>query len=274
MIDLLVPAVAGVLIGVLLPGFTETARLVLGVGCAAAVLGWALLVWFLLAERAASPGMRAMKLQLVGYYDGRPIGWGRVLLRAIVFYLLLLSGIGMIILLVLMIIHPRHQGWHDQVAQAVMIKERVLAPPRTAGRSRVQEQQPAWRYEPERSRPWATTRTAAGRELRFAAGHGLRAGAGVGAQPGQLRAAGPLLAGARTATADSAAGRRRLPGVAQSVPPPRTRHSRRRVHRRLGPSRSRRPGRSPETRPRREHGVAHRVRPESAQPRSCRAGWP
>lgn len=158
-LDLLVPAAAGVLIWVLLPGFGQTARLVLGIGCAAAVLGWALLVWFMLAERAASPGMRATKLQLVGYYDGRPIGWGRVLLRAIVFYLLLLSGLGLIIMLVLMIIHPRHQGWHDQVAQAVMIKERVLAPPRTRSAggpeqqpavSYEQERQPAVGYEPER----------------------------------------------------------------------------------------------------------------------------
>ena len=28
--------------------------------------------------------MRLMKLQLVGFYDGRPIGWGRVLLRALI----------------------------------------------------------------------------------------------------------------------------------------------------------------------------------------------
>src|SRR4029453_7636833 len=88
-IDLLLPAVAGVLMVLLLPGFSQTARLVLAIGCTAAVLGWAVLVWFMLGERAATPGMRVTKLQLVGYYDGRPIGWGRVLLRTIVFYLLL-----------------------------------------------------------------------------------------------------------------------------------------------------------------------------------------
>ena len=124
----------------LLPGLTELGRLLLGIGCSAAVLGWAVLVWFMLAERAATPGMRALKLQLVGYYDGRPIGWGRVLLRAIVLYLLQLSGLGLIIMLVLMIMHPRHQGWHDLVVQAVMIKERVLAPPRTQKSARSEQQ--------------------------------------------------------------------------------------------------------------------------------------
>ena len=51
-------------------------------------LGWAVLLWYMLAVRAATPGMRLMKLQLVGFLDGRPIGWGRVLLRAVVFWLL------------------------------------------------------------------------------------------------------------------------------------------------------------------------------------------
>ncbi len=158
LIDLLVPAAAGALMFWLAPGLTQTARLVLAIGCTAAVLGWAVLVWFMLAERAATPGMRVLRLQLVGYYDGRPIGWGRVLLRTIVFYLLVLSAIGLLIMLVLMIIHPRHQGWHDLVVQAVMIKERVLAPPQTQKAARTDRQavgyqtepQPAVSYEPER----------------------------------------------------------------------------------------------------------------------------
>ena len=117
----------------------------------------------LLAERAATPGMRAMKLQLVGLLR-RPadrLGPGtaagdRALPAAA-------SGIGLVIMLVLLVLHPRQQGWHDLVVQAVMIKERVLAPPRT--------------QKSARSR-------AAGRRLRGRTQqprHGLRAGAGRGA---------------------------------------------------------------------------------------------
>jgi hypothetical protein len=86
-------------------------------------------VVYLQAEKAAGPGMRLMKLQLVGFYDGRPIGWGRVLLRAVLLWLLSLTGVGLLIMLIAMLGHPRRQGWHDQAAKAVVIKERVLAPP-------------------------------------------------------------------------------------------------------------------------------------------------
>ena len=46
------------------------------------------------AVRAAGPGMRLMKLQLVGFSDGRPIGWGRFLLRWLLLQALRLTGIG------------------------------------------------------------------------------------------------------------------------------------------------------------------------------------
>ena len=42
---------------------------------------WGLVVWWMFATRAAGPGMRLMKLQLVGFSDGRPVGWGRFLVR-------------------------------------------------------------------------------------------------------------------------------------------------------------------------------------------------
>ena len=40
-------------------------------------LAWLAVFLQQLAVRAASPGMRLLKLQLVGFLDGRPVGWGR-----------------------------------------------------------------------------------------------------------------------------------------------------------------------------------------------------
>ena len=132
LIDALVPGVAGGLIGFVLPGSSDGTRVILGILSALITLGWAVLVWFMLAVRAASPGMRVMKLQLVGFLDGRALGWGRVLLRALVLWLLSLTGIGLVIMLVLLVMHPRKQGWHDLAVNAVVIKERMLAPPKSA----------------------------------------------------------------------------------------------------------------------------------------------
>jgi uncharacterized RDD family membrane protein YckC len=129
LINLLVPVAVGVALALLLPttsGGLQTTVLLVG---AALVIGWLILVWYTLAVRAASPGLQAMKLQLVGFLDGRPIGWGRVLVRELVFWALYVTGIGLLIMLIMELRHPRKQGWHDLAATAVMIKERVLAPP-------------------------------------------------------------------------------------------------------------------------------------------------
>ena len=94
----------------------------LGVIGAVITIGWLVLIWYTLAVRAASPGLRAMKLQLVGFLDGRPIGLGRVFIRALVFWALFITGIGLLIMLIMMLRHPRKQGWHDLAVTSVMIK--------------------------------------------------------------------------------------------------------------------------------------------------------
>jgi hypothetical protein len=104
-------------------------------------IGWLVVVWYTLAVRAASPGLRAMRLQLVGFLDGRPIGLTRVFLRAVVFWALYLTGIGLLIMLIMMLRHPRKQGWHDLAVTSVMIKERLLAPPVQPSRSAASAQQ-------------------------------------------------------------------------------------------------------------------------------------
>ncbi|CAA9300065.1 MAG: hypothetical protein AVDCRST_MAG48-1247 [uncultured Friedmanniella sp.] len=131
LVDGVVPAVCvAVVLGTGGPGAQAT-----DVVAVVLLVVWALVVWWMFATRAAGPGMRLMKLQLVGFSDGRPIGWGRFLVRALVLGLLSATGIGLLLLLFFLLRHPRYQGWHDLAAGSVVIKERMLAPrgPRPAG---------------------------------------------------------------------------------------------------------------------------------------------
>jgi uncharacterized RDD family membrane protein YckC len=140
LINLSVPVIVSLALILLLPSATGAARVILGVLGAVISIGWLVVVWYTLAVRAASPGMRAMKLQLVGFLDGRPIGPGRVFVRALVFWALYVTGIGLLIMLIMMLRQPRKQGWHDLAATSVMIKERVLAPPVQPARAAVSAQ--------------------------------------------------------------------------------------------------------------------------------------
>jgi uncharacterized RDD family membrane protein YckC len=99
--------------------------------CLVVALAWGALIWAQRAARAAGPGMRLQRLQVVGLSDGRPLGWGRVLLRWLVFAGLTVTVVGLVAMLIVLTRHPRRQGWHDLAANAVVIKERPLAPPRS-----------------------------------------------------------------------------------------------------------------------------------------------
>lgn len=131
LIDRSVPAVVAGLASVMATQIPDQRTLILVIA-GVLILAWALLVWQMFAMRAAGPGMRLMKLQLVGYTDGRPIGWGRFFLRWLVLALLATTSIGLLFMIIFLVRHPRRQGWHDLAADSVVIKERVLAPPRSA----------------------------------------------------------------------------------------------------------------------------------------------
>jgi uncharacterized RDD family membrane protein YckC len=141
LINVSVPVVVSIALMLLLPATSGGLRTTLVVLGLAVVVGWAVLVCQMLAVRAASPGLQVMKLQLVGFLDGRPIGWSRVLVRALVFWALYVTGIGLLIMLIMELRQPRKQGWHDLAATAVMIKERTLAPPMQPARAAAGAQQ-------------------------------------------------------------------------------------------------------------------------------------
>ena len=133
LIDRLVPALliaAGIYLGPLVGGVEG---FLIQVAAVVLTLVWALFVWWGFAVRAAGPGMRLMRLQLVGFYDGRPIGWMRFLLRALVLAALYATGIGLLLMLIFLVMHPRKQGWHDLLVHAVVIKQRALAPRKPRG---------------------------------------------------------------------------------------------------------------------------------------------
>jgi uncharacterized RDD family membrane protein YckC len=129
LINMSVPIVVSLALIFLLPSTSGALRMTLAIVGVIIAIGWLIVVWYLLAVRAASPGLKAMKLQVVGFLDGRPIGLSRAFIRGLVFWALSITGIGLLLMLIFELRQPRKQGWHDLAATAVMIKERVLAPP-------------------------------------------------------------------------------------------------------------------------------------------------
>lgn len=93
------------------------------------VVAWLLVLLWMSGKLAATPGMRLMGLQVVGLHNGRPIGLLRAFLRGLVLAVLDDITILLIVMVVLMWQHPRRQGWHDLLADSVVIEARPLAPP-------------------------------------------------------------------------------------------------------------------------------------------------
>lgn len=130
LIDVALVLVAGILLALVVPNMSGVGRIVLTAVLVLIIVVWAAYLVFRLGKFAATPGMAVTKLQAVGFYDGRPIGYSRAFIRAVILILLSASVIGAIIMAALMVLHPRHQGWHDLAVQSVLIKRRELAPSR------------------------------------------------------------------------------------------------------------------------------------------------
>jgi uncharacterized RDD family membrane protein YckC len=127
LIDAVVP-VALLLVVLSVRGDRGTGGRAVTVAAVVLLTVWTLLVWWMFAIRAAGPGMRLLKLQLVGFTNGRPIGWGRFFVRTLVLALLTVTVVGLLLMLIFLLRHPRNQGWHDLSAGSVVIAARPLAP--------------------------------------------------------------------------------------------------------------------------------------------------
>jgi uncharacterized RDD family membrane protein YckC len=147
LLDLVVP-VALVLVLLSVRGNGATGARAVTVVAVVLLTVWTLLVWWMFATRAAGPGMRLMKLQLVGFTNGRPIGWGRYFVRSLVLALLTVSVVGLLLMLIFLLRHPRYQGWHDLAAGSVVIAKRPLAP-RGAPSARAETAKPSVSRAPE-----------------------------------------------------------------------------------------------------------------------------
>ena len=121
---------------VVLIWYTNLSPAVIATVASILMLAWAVLVWWMFAVRGAGPGMQLMHLQLVALANGRPIGWGRFLLRQLILFGLALTGIGLLLMVIFLAQHPRRQGWHDLAVNSVVIKERQLARSRPASQPR------------------------------------------------------------------------------------------------------------------------------------------
>ncbi|MFD5224367.1 RDD family protein [Microbacterium sp. NPDC058342] len=97
-------------------------------------LAW-LVVYTLMQAGKGSIGMRTQGLRLAGVADGAPIGFGRALLRNIVWGLAAAIVVGYFT--VLFDGSGRFQGWHDKVAGAIMLDARTSPAP--AARARQHE---------------------------------------------------------------------------------------------------------------------------------------
>lgn len=103
--------------------------LVLGIAAAMVILGWSVFVWWSGGERGATPGMRLVDLEIVGTADGHQIGWGRFFARQFAVSALGATVIGLPLMLIFLILDDNHRGWHDKLAQAVVIAKRQRGEP-------------------------------------------------------------------------------------------------------------------------------------------------
>lgn len=118
----------GLMIAASLTGSLEGTLTTLVIGgpiVALILLGW-FVVYTLMQSKNGSIGMRAQGLRLAGA-DGGPLGFGRALLRNVIFGLAASIVVGYFT--PLFDGSGRYQGWHDKVANALMLDARATSSP-------------------------------------------------------------------------------------------------------------------------------------------------
>lgn len=118
----------GLMIAASLSGGLEASIMTLLIGgpiVALVLLGW-FVVYTVMQAGQGSIGMRAQGLRLASAADGSGLGFGRTLLRNIIFGLAAAIVVGYFT--PLFDGSGRFQGWHDKVAGSLMLDARVPAP--------------------------------------------------------------------------------------------------------------------------------------------------
>lgn len=198
LVDLVPPAL---ILLVTLPGETSLTG---GVVATLLIVGWVAVVLLMFRNRAAGPGMRLLKLQLVRLRNGRPLDWRALVVRELVLGVLTVTLVGLVAMLVVLRGHPRRQGWHDLVADSVAIRERGLAP-----------------RQPKQQNSQATPAvTAEARPVPASP----NAPAPAGSAPAGSAPAGPATPSAAPAPASVALGSSKPTGQGSAGPPPATSH--------------------------------------------------
>lgn len=96
---------------------------------AALLLAWGGFQWWCQGTRGWTVGRRLLGLRTVDVRTGRPVGLGRALVRALIVSLgALACGVGQAVVLLSPLFDGsgRHRGWHDRVAEAVVVDVRGL----------------------------------------------------------------------------------------------------------------------------------------------------
>lgn len=136
-IDAAIAAGIGIVLSILLAVFAVMAGPegmlgVIGIGAPIvwlALLGWFVFYTFMQAGNG-SIGMRAQRLRLVREDDGAPLGFGKTLLRNVIFGLAAAIIVGYFT--PLFDGSGRFQGWHDKVARSLMLDAEADAPTNAA----------------------------------------------------------------------------------------------------------------------------------------------
>jgi uncharacterized RDD family membrane protein YckC len=106
-----------------------TVILVVGIAATLLSLGWLVFLWWGYATRGQGLPAKWLRVRVLRLSDGRPLGWGRWFLRVLVWYGSMIVPIVWLVLVVMMIVHPRRRGWHDLAGQSVVVQAKAPAAP-------------------------------------------------------------------------------------------------------------------------------------------------
>lgn len=121
-LDLLPLALLSLLVSLLTGRVSDVVLLVATIVTTVLSLGWGVFLWWGYATRGQSPAARWLRIRVLRLADGRPLGWGACFLRGLVWYASLLLPVVWVVLVVMMIVHPRRQGWHDLAGKSVVVR--------------------------------------------------------------------------------------------------------------------------------------------------------